>query len=151
MAARELPWGKLAAAGVLVVLVAGLATIVRGGQSVPDTVQAIEWNRQPCAHCQMLIGDPRYAAQLITTDGDIVSFDDPGCALRYVAGHHPHIHRLWFHHSVDERWLPAEQAAFTTGATTPMGSGLAAVDARSPGAIDLPEATRHAMREESPR
>ena len=152
MRARELPWGKLVGAGALLAIVLGVMIVVRGGQHVPDSVQPIEWNHQPCAQCQMLIGDPRYAAQLITQDGQVLSFDDPGCALRYVDTHHDvAIHRLWFHHSTDDRWLTADEVAFTTGATTPMGSGLAAVDRKPSGALDLAAATRVATREGTAR
>jgi hypothetical protein len=151
MPARDLPWGKLAAAAGVLALALGVFTIVRRGQDVADAVQPIEWNHQPCAHCQMLIGDPRHAAQLITDDGDVLSFDDPGCALRYLDAHHPAVHRLWFHHSIEDRWLTADHTAFVTGAATPMGSGLAAVDRTTAGALDLAAATRAATREEMMR
>ena len=110
----------------------------------PDDVQPIAWNQQACAHCQMLIGEPGHAAQLITEAGDVLSFDDPGCALRYLAERAPRVHRLWFHHAHAERWLAADAVAFTTGATTPMASGLAAVDRGAAGALDLAAATRAA-------
>jgi len=139
---RELPWLRIGLVSLLGVLVVAVVLVVRGGHSVPDEVQRIEWNRQACSHCQMLIGQPSHAAQLITQDGDVLAFDDPGCAVRYVEQHRPHVHRLWFHHGTEERWLKADQVAFTTGGSTPMGSGLIAVDLGSPGAIDLEAATR---------
>jgi copper chaperone NosL len=111
--------------------------IVRGAGSVPDSVQPIDWHKQPCAHCQMLLGEPRHAAQLITTEGDVLSFDDPGCALQYIEARAPHVHKLWFHHAQDDRWLPADDVAFKTGGTTPMASGLLAVDKGTAGALDL--------------
>src|SRR6185436_17764415 len=52
-------------------------------RSIPDAPTAIAYDREACAHCHMLIGDPRYAAQLVTEAGDVLDFDDPGCALRY--------------------------------------------------------------------
>jgi hypothetical protein len=85
----------------------------------------------------MLIGDPRHAAQLITDDGEVRSFDDPGCALAYLEDHHPTVHWLWFHHATTARWIPADEVAFTTGGTTPMGSGLLAVERGAAGAIEL--------------
>lgn len=137
MAAREVPWWKLGALGALLALIAGVALIVRGAQHLPDGVQPIAWHEQPCAHCQMLIGEPRHAAQLISSDGDVLAFDDPGCALRYLDERRPTIHRLWFRHAHQDRWLTADEVAFTTGATTPMASGLLAVEKGAPGAIDL--------------
>lgn len=142
MPEREIPWLRIAVVAVLGAAVTGVILIVRGAGALPDAVQPIAWNRQPCAHCQMLIGEPRHAAQLITEGGAVLSFDDPGCALRYVDGNRPAIHRMWFHHATAERWLPSGEVAFVTGARTPMGSGLAAVERGAPASIDLAAARR---------
>lgn len=141
---RELPWFRIGVAGFLVAAVVGVILVVRGGHSIPDEVQPIEWNRQACSHCQMLIGDPHHAAQLITEEGEVMSFDDPGCALRYLEDHHPAVHRLWFHAGIGDRWLPSDRVSFTTNGTTPMGSGLIAVEPGTPHAIDLEAARRTA-------
>jgi len=143
---REIPWFRIAGLVLVAAVIAGVICIVRGGRSVPDDVQPIDWNHQACAHCKMLIGDPHFAAQLVTADGEVLSFDDPGCALRYIDEHHPAIHRLWFHHSTAERWLSADEVAFGTGGVTPMGYGLLAVDRGTPGSIDLSTATREVRR-----
>src|SRR3569832_132166 len=134
---RELPWGKAIAGAVVRARVAGIAAVVRGGTTVPDSVQPIAWNHQPCAHCQMLIGDPRHAAQLVTDEGDILSFDDPGCALRYLAARHVAVLRLWFLHAVVVRWLPADHVGFGRGAVSRMCAWREASDAREPVTIDL--------------
>jgi len=138
---REVPWVKLVMLGVLAALVIAVVAIVRGGTAIPDEVQPIAWHHQACAHCGMLVAEPAHAAQLITADGDVLSYDDPGCALRHLAERRPSIHRLWFHHGTEDRWLAADQVGFRTGATTPMGSGLIAVD-RAPDTLDLAGATR---------
>jgi len=137
MPPREVPWFKLGALALVIAAIAGVVLVVRGGQQLPDGVQPIEWHRQACAHCQMLLGEPAHAAQLITTDGDVLGFDDPGCALRYLEERRPTVHRLWFHHGTADRWLTDREVAFTTGASTPMGFGLLAVERGTPGAIDL--------------
>lgn len=142
---REVPWFKLAGIALLLALAGGIALLVRSSQQLPDDVQPIEWNKQACAHCQMLIGEPAHAAQLITTAGEVLAFDDPGCALQYLEDRAPAIHRLWFHHAHADRWLPASDVAFTTGGDTPMGFGLLAVDRGTPGAIAL-DAARHQLR-----
>jgi len=144
--AREMPWIKLVVLGLLVGSIAGVVVVVRGGTTIPDEVQPIEWNRQPCAHCQMLVGEPRHAAQLITADGDVLAFDDPGCALRYLEQRRPDVHRLWFHHGTSDRWVPSERVGFTVGGTTPMGSGLLAVERDAPNALDLTAASRVAKK-----
>ncbi len=109
--------------------------------SLPSSPQPIAWNKEPCAHCHMLIGDPAYAAQIITDDGTVLSFDDPDCAHRYIVEHHPAIHRAWFHAGHGNEWIPLADVAFVRVTTSPMGSGLAAVHRGTPGAIafgDLP-------------
>lgn len=120
-----------------VAIAAVLAVVVRGGSSVPDEVQPIAWNHEACGHCHMLIGDPAFAAQVITTEGDVVSFDDPGCALRYVRANRARIHRAWFHDGRGERWLPLAEVAFVRVPASPMGSNVMAVARSTPGAIAL--------------
>lgn len=140
--AREIPWFRIGLGALLLAAGVGVILVVRGGHDVPDEVQPIAWSRQACAHCQMLIGDPHHAAQLVTEDGDVRSFDDPGCALRYLDDHHPRVHRLWFHAATGDAWLPADRVGFTTNGVTPMGSGLLAVEPGTPGALDLEAARR---------
>jgi hypothetical protein len=121
---------------VRVAIVAVVALFVACSAGRPDQPTAIAWDREVCAHCHMHIGDPRHAAQLVTEQGDVESFDDPGCAIRWIADHHPAIHRFWFHGEGD-RWIPADEVRFVTAGETPMGSGLLAVEAGSPGARSL--------------
>jgi copper chaperone NosL len=125
---------KLLIASVLVTLV---VLVVRGGTRIPDDVQPIAWNAEACAHCQMLIGDPAFAAQVITDDGSVLSFDDPGCAARYIREHRGHIHRAWFHAGRGDGWIALADVAFVKVATSPMGSGVIAVPKSTPGALGL--------------
>ena len=106
--------------------------------SIPDAPTAIAYDREPCAHCHMLIGDSRFAVQLVTDDGDVLDFDDPGCALRYLAELHPAVHRLWFRDHRRDRWTAARDVHFVRGVDTPMGYGLAADSA---GTVVLDEAS----------
>ncbi|MFN0246452.1 MAG: hypothetical protein ACKV2T_06065 [Kofleriaceae bacterium] len=138
-------WPKLLGLAILGLAIAGVVWLVRGSSSLPDEVQPIEWNRQACSHCQMLIGEPRHAAQLITKHGEVHAFDDPGCAIRFIARHDPELHRLWFHHGTAERWVSSDQATFVTNGMTPMGSGLVVVDPGAPGGIDFSAARRVAL------
>lgn len=92
--------------------------------STPDAPTAIDYNREACGHCHMLIGDPRFAAQIVTADGDVVSFDDPGCAIAYLAGA-PAPRHVWFRDAHADRWLD-QTARFEPATETPMGWGLAA-------------------------
>ena len=114
-------------------------------RAIPDEPTAIAYDREACTHCHMLIGDPRHAVQLVTDGGDVLDFDDAGCALAYLAEVRPAVHRLWFR-DARERWIAAADVGFVTGAATPMGSGLAAVDKAAPHALTLDQATAVARR-----
>lgn len=130
-------WRGWIALGVVGILV-GLGVTLIGRRRIPDGPEPVAWNRQPCAHCRMLVGEPAYAAQLITTDGTVEHFDDPGCLLHYLDDHAPRIHRLWFHDHDADRWWRGEEVRFaTTTAPTPMGYGLAAVAPSTAAAFDL--------------
>ena len=104
-----------------------------------DGPEPIAWDREPCAHCRMLIGDPAFAAQIVTADGVAASFDDPGCLLSAEASH-PAVRAVWFHHLREDRWIPGDQVGFVRVPRTPMGFGLGAVDAGEPGAVSLAQA-----------
>jgi copper chaperone NosL len=107
----------------------------------PDGPQPIAWDREPCAHCRMLISEPGFAAQLHLADGAVESFDDPGCLFARLAARPAEVHALWFHHLREERWLPGTGVAFVRVAPTPMDFGFGAVDPGTPGALAL-EAVR---------
>lgn len=121
----------------LVALIGVMTAAVQWGTRRPEGVQPIAWNREACAHCHMLIGDPAFAAQVITNEGDVLSFDDPGCAARYLREHRGTIHRAWFHEGRGKRWLAAAEVGFVRVTTSPMGSGVMAVPKATPGALTL--------------
>ena len=102
--------------------------------------QPIVYDREPCAHCRMLISEPRFAAQLQTQAGEVQSFDDPGCLLAALETRAPSVRALWFHHVREDRWLDAAHVAFEETQQTPMGYGLGAVAAGTPHALTLDEA-----------
>lgn len=110
--------------------------------SRPDATRPpdISWDRDACAWCSMLVSDPRHAAAIVTTDGNTLPFDDPGCALHYLAEREPPVLQTWFHDA--NGWRTSRDVAFRTGELTPMGSGLTAVPPGTPGAISLDEARR---------
>jgi hypothetical protein len=126
----------LVGVAVIAVLASLLVWFVSGSGGLPDQPTPIAWDREACAHCHMHIGDPRHAAQLVTEQGEVVSFDDPGCAIRWVVEHHPAVHRFWVHGDGDA-WIPAQEVGFVTGGATPMASGLLAVEAGTAGARTL--------------
>lgn len=126
---------KLLAAIALVAV--AIAIVVRTGTRLPDEVQPIAWNAEACAHCHMLIGDPAFAAQVITDDGSVRSFDDPGCAARYIRDHRDRIHRAWFHAGRGDQWIPLADVGFVRVPASPMGYGVMAVPNTTRGALTL--------------
>ena len=125
------------AIAVLLVLVVGGALFALA--PAPRGPRPIAWDHEACAECKMSIGLPRYAAQIQTTDGRVLDFDDPGCLMTYERQERPSEAAAWFHGP--KGWIAAEHVGFVKGGPTPMGYGLVAVDRRStPGAMTLDEA-----------
>jgi hypothetical protein len=121
-------------------LAAGLVVFLTVFASAPPTgpVEPV-WDRTSCAWCRMHVGEPAFAAQLHTSDGDVLFFDDPGCLFELEAEQRPAVHARFFRHMRADRWLSGEEAAFVAVEQSPMGYGLGAVDgpAAGVGALDL--------------
>jgi len=131
---------------VLALLVAAggigfVAVNVLASNTLPDGPADVVWDREICAHCRMHVGEPAFATQVQTTDGRVLSFDDPGCAALHLKENEIAVHALYFRHHVDDRWIPVEGAAFVAVARTPMGFGYGAVDAGTADAIPWSEAS----------
>lgn len=118
----------------------GAAAVAFAGCAPADGPQPIVYDREACSHCRMLISEARFAAQLETREGEVQSFDDPGCLLAALSDLEPEVRALWFHHLREDRWLAGAQVAFEETDGTPMGYGLGAVAAGTPGALSLEEA-----------
>jgi hypothetical protein len=88
----------------------------------------------------MHIGEPAFAAQIQTTDGKVLDFDDPGCLLEHIVETGPSMAEIWFHHSEQDSWLSRDEVGFVHRSPTPMGYGLAAVERTRAGAIDFDQA-----------
>ena len=101
---------------------------------------ALEWNEAACTHCHMIFADWRFGAEVITTKGRALPFDDVGCAAEHLASR-----GLWLD-EVSSVWvidfahpdslIDATTAAFVRidGFSTPMGSGIIAT--ADPGRAD---------------
>ena len=140
---RAIGGWALAALG-LGAVAAVIAYALLGAEALPKGPVPVAWDRQPCAHCQMHVGDPGFAVQLQLDDGDVLYFDDPACYFAYLDEHHVEVHATYFHHRRDDRWLTPPNVAFVWEATSPMGGGLAAVDAGTAGALDYETARARA-------
>jgi copper chaperone NosL len=94
----------------------------------PDlSPRAVAWDRERCAHCEMHVGDPRFAVQILTRSGQAFFFDDPGCANEWRKAHEGEIAAAWYHDSKSERWLSDSEVAFVESRESPMGHGIASV------------------------
>jgi hypothetical protein len=134
-------WLRLLPVLLLAGLVALLVVVLGRAQRLPEGPVDVVWDRDVCAHCSMHVGDPGFAAQLQTTDGAVLNFDDPGCLFLYQQERAPDVHALYFHHAEEDSWLGADEVGFRPVEESPMGYGLAAVRDEAPGAISL-EAAR---------
>jgi hypothetical protein len=75
----------------------------------------------------MIVGDRRFAAQLLAESGERHYFDDLGCLVHYVDERHPAAAGSWVRDAGGERWLSARAARYAlTGARTPMDFGFEA-------------------------
>jgi copper chaperone NosL len=121
-------------------VVAGAGLLLWRAAAPPSGPVEVPWDRVSCAHCRMLVSDPRYAGQLHTPAGEVLFFDDPGCLLLHGAGRES-ARAVFFRDSRAERWLAAAEVGFVRVPETPMGYGFAAVarDAE-PGALSPAEA-----------
>ncbi len=82
------------------------------------------WGKQACDACSMLVSEPRFAAQLVTTGDDRLYFDDAGCLAAWVNEHPGKAKHQWVRSS-EGQWLEAPNARFSAGARTPMDYGFA--------------------------
>lgn len=78
------------------------------------------WGKEPCAHCAMVVGDRRSAAQ-IGGDGERRYFDDVGCMASWLEKHSAA--HAWVRDE-DGRWIDARAARYAEGAKTPMDFGF---------------------------
>lgn len=118
---------RLAFAGMLATLVAAFMLIYRlTVPGLPTGPVDVAWDKEACAHCRMRVGDPRFAAQLHTIHGAVLSFDDAGCLLERMALQSDDVHAVYFHAQHTDEWIASGDVGFVTGQATPMGFGLGA-------------------------
>jgi hypothetical protein len=134
-----------AAKGLLVLAALAVAVVafIRFNRvTLPEGPVEIVWDSEVCAHCKMHVGDPRFAAQLQTTEGEVLSFDDPGCLFVYLQSHDVSVHALYFRSHDGDRWLSESEVGFLPTDDSPMGYGIRAVPNGTPEArgIDWAEA-----------
>ncbi len=122
---------------LLIALIAIGVVFVRFNQvTLPEGPVPVVWDGEVCAHCKMHVGDPRFAAQLQTTEGDTLNFDDPGCLFDYLRSHEVSVHALYFRNYDGDAWLTESEVGFLPVGNSPMGYGIRAVPKETPEAQD---------------
>jgi copper chaperone NosL len=114
------------------------AGLLAGCQRIDTGPPTVRFGEEACAGCRMIISDERFAAAVVTADGDALKFDDIGCLIEHEADQVRPDAAYWVRDSRSREWLDARQAVFvhSPSVASPMGFGLAA---RPPGpAADEP-------------
>lgn len=127
------PSGRLATA---LLLLAAFASVACANTKVAEDPV---WGKQPCAHCKMIVGEPRHAGQLTTKTGDRLFFDDPGCLVLAQHKRAKEVDMLWVRDDAG-KWIDARAARYRTGAKTPMNFGYIADTAGTLRFADLEKA-----------
>ncbi len=81
------------------------------------------WGKQPCDGCGMIVENRRTAAEVLTTDGDRLFFDDPGCMVTWLDAHPGKAARTWAVDADKGGWIDARSAHWRSGRATPMDYG----------------------------
>ena len=116
------------AAGVAgVAAVAGVKLLP--GETAPTGDPVIQYGKENCARCRMVISDVRFAAAWREPAGKETHFDDIGCMV-FLEGeeHPPAATRFWVHDYLTETWLDAPGASYAISPSirSPMSYGVAA-------------------------
>jgi copper chaperone NosL len=96
----------------------------------PEPV-AIQFGHDSCDYCKMVIMDPKFGAELVTTKGKAFKFDDINCLLNYAEENQlsPEMvaHWLVIDFSKPESFIPADKAFYTRSVSimSPMASRIA--------------------------
>ena len=80
------------------------------------------WGKQACASCGMVVSDRRTAAEIVTSAGDRVFFDDAGCMVVWSSKHAQPQH-AWVRNADDQSWIAPQAAKWVSGVATPMDFG----------------------------
>lgn len=117
---------------ILVVLL--LAATACGGVTANDQPPGINYGRDICIECGMIIDDPRFAAAYRLPDGTEKKFDDLGDLVIHGREDDGFASaRVWVSDFDDEVLVEAASAWYvpTLGVTSPMGHGLVAFSDRA--------------------
>jgi copper chaperone NosL len=113
---------------ILFIALAGML-VSCSAQPVP-----IQFGHDACDYCKMVIMDPKFGAELVTTKGKAFKFDDINCLLSYSKEENLTTeqvsHWLVIDFNNPEKLIPAEKAYYTRSASimSPMASRIASFE-----------------------
>ncbi len=110
-------------------MVFGYRALPSDTENSGDGPPNISYGSDTCAHCQMVISDPRFAAAWRDANGKPARFDDIGCMVGMYQEMPPaEGATFWVHSYLDESTLSALDATFVVSdkILTPMAYGIAA-------------------------
>ena len=138
-------------------LLSALFSVLLGGcGGEPETGPvAVEWDRDTCERCRMLISERGFAAQVRGgPDHRAYKFDDFGDAVLWLREQRwrddPGV-EIWVADYHTGEWLDARTAKFISGLKSPMSFGLGAVPDQAHGTLDFDQAVRHVLAAEQAR
>ena len=102
----------------------------------PVTIKAKEYQ---CSECSMDVEDLKYAAQIISQNGNTYFFDDIGCVVLWLENHSTDIHSILTQTLDTHEWIDVKDAWYSRIAPSPMGYGFAALRHKKEGLIPYDE------------
>lgn len=118
------------------------------GSADPNRPPVVRLGQEACANCRMIISDERYAAALVTREGETLKFDDLGCLIQHESAGCRPTTTYWVRDFQGNGWLNARAAAFVHSRriVSPMGFGLAACSTSQAAAEAAKEAGSRMLR-----
>jgi copper chaperone NosL len=118
---------------ILLTAVLSLLLAACGGRPGALEPPEIYYGQDVCAHCGMIISDPRFASVIVSPEGESRKYDDLGCMLDDYSHDQAEMAAIYVHDYNTSAWLDGK-AAFYVRANdlhTPMASGLVAFGDRA--------------------
>ena len=123
----------------------GVAFVRFNRVTLPEGPVPVVWDGEVCTNCKMHVGDPRFAAQVQTLEGDVLNFDDPGCLFDFTASNELSVHAIYFRNHQADGWLSESEVGFLPTDDSPMGYGIRAVPRETSGAQGIDWAKARVM------
>jgi nitrous oxide reductase accessory protein NosL len=123
----------------------GFAVLLGGCWGEPETGPVeIRYGREVGEYCQMIISDPRYAAEIRRAKGEkVFKFDDIGDAIHWLKLKKweltPEL-EIWVRDmNTGKKWLAARKVFYRPDQHSPMEYGFGAVEEKVAGVVDFDE------------